>query len=298
MPRRSKLIGIDDAVAMVEPGTHLAIGGASHVNRPAAFIRALVRAGTAPITVTSLGAGWDADLLAAAGTADRVLIPMVSGAKHGLAPSFRSAVERGRLDAPPIDAMSLVAGLLAGGYRHPFHLIRSLEGSDIPRDNPLYDTVTDSDGNSHRAVRAITPDLCVLHVEEADEFGNVRHVGGRLADVVKARAARRTIVSTERLIANAEVRREPHLTSLESLWVAGVVEAPFGAHPTATAHYGADDEHLTRYFRASKALSAGDASAFEAYLDEFVHGPQDLDSYRALVGGEALEQRLRELVAH
>jgi glutaconate CoA-transferase subunit A len=296
--RRSKLISLADAADFVQAGVTIALGGVVHANRPAAFVREIVRRRTGPLVLcSSPGSGWDADLLVATGLVSRAILPMVTMAQHGLAPSFRAAVEAGDLTAPYLDAMSLIAGYLAGGYGHPYHLIGSLEGTDLVRDADLYELLTDSEGRTHRAVRALAPDVCVLHVEEADEFGNARHRRGRGADILMARAAKRTIVMTERLVSNREVRREPHLTTVPGHLVAGVVEAPFGAHPTATADYSADDDHLARYQRAAESRRRGDPTDFDAYLREFVDGPRDAAAYRAVVG-DARERALREEMAH
>ena len=73
-----------------------------------------------------------------------------------------------------------------------------------------------------------------------------------------------------------------------------MIEAPFGAHPTATAEYQADTEHLRAYVRAAEARRRGDPAPFEEYLTRFVRGPADERAYYEAVGGRATEQRLRE----
>jgi len=282
-------------VSLVEPGSSLALGGAVHANRPAAFVRELVRRGTGQLVLhASPGAGWDVDLLIACGLVRKTVVPMVTLGELGLAPSFRLAVETGEIEAAYTDAMSRTAAYLAAAYGHPFHLIGSLEGTNLVDDPELFDVLTDSDGNAHRAARAVSPDLCVLHVEEADEYGNVRHARGRVMDVLAARASRRTVVVADRLVSNRTVRAEPHRTTIPSQYVQVVVECPFGAHPTATGEYQADIEHLRLYAHAAEQRRRGDAAAFGTYLDRYVTGPSDELDYREAIGGEAVEQRLRE----
>jgi len=295
MTRQSKLAALADAVDLVEEGSSLALGGVVHTNRPAVFVREMVRQRRGPVVLlSSPGSGWDADLLIAAGLVTRTVLPMVTMAQHGLAPSFRAASEAGEIETAYMDAMSQLAGYLAGGYGHPFHLIGSVEGTDIVHDESLFDVLTDSSGGRHRAVRAIVPDLCVLHVEEADEFGNVRHKRGRGADALMTRAARRTVVFTDRVVSNHEVRRNPHLTTIPGNLVSMVIEAPFGAHPAATAEYNADEEHLARYWQAAESRRRGSPEELDAYLEEFVLGPADHAAYREVIGGTELERRLRK----
>src|SRR5207249_8402896 len=120
LARASKLTTLEEAVALVEPGMSVAFGGAVHANRPAAFVRALVRRAPGKIVLyPSPGSGWDADLLIAVGLVERTVIPMVTMAELGLSPSFRGAVEAGELQAHYLDAMSRVAAYLAGAYGHP-----------------------------------------------------------------------------------------------------------------------------------------------------------------------------------
>lgn len=286
---------VDEAVALVRPGSTLAFGGAVHANRPAAFVRALVRAGTGDLVLhASPGSGWDVDLLVGCRRVRKTVLPMVTLADHGLAPSFRAAAEAGEIETAYIDTMSVVAAYLAAAYGHPYHLIRGLEGTDIVDDPEIYEVLTDSRGVRHRAVRAITPDVAVLHVEEADEFGNVRHERGRVLDVMLARAARQVIVQAETIVSNAEVRSDPRRTTIPAHHVTGVVHAPFGAHPTACAAYQTDDEHLRAYARAAEARRRGDPAAYDEYLRSYVLGPRDEAEYRAAVGGVATETRLRE----
>jgi glutaconate CoA-transferase, subunit A len=288
-------MALADAVALVEPGSTLAFGGAIHANRPAAFVRELLRAGTGDLVLhASPGSGWDVDLLIGCGRVRKTVLPMVTLADHGLAPSFRGAAEAGEIETKYIDTMSVIAAYLAGSYGHPFHLIRGLEGTDIVDDPEIYEVLTDTQGGTHRAVRAMTPDLAVLHVEEADEFGNVRHRRGRVLDVVLARAARRVIVQAETIIPNAEVRNDPGRTTIPAHQVTGVVHAPFGAHPTACAEYQTDEEHLRAYARAAEARRKGDPAAYEDYLATYVFGPKDRAQYHAAVGGAETEERLRE----
>src|SRR5262249_28109482 len=122
-----------------------------------------------------------------------------------------------------------------------------------------------------------------------DEFGNVRHGRGRVMDVLAARAARRTIVFCERVVPNELVRREPFRTTISAQYVHAVVEAPFGAHPTATAEYQADMAHLREYVRAAEARRQGDEEPFADYVSRYVTGVADEAAYRQAIGGEATE---------
>jgi glutaconate CoA-transferase, subunit A len=286
--RRTKVTTLSEAVDRISEGSCLALGGVLHVNRPAAAVREIARRRIGDLTLTSSpGSGWDADLLIGLGLVSRAILPMVTFGEIGMAPSFRHAVESGQLDAPYFDAMSQVAAYLAASYGHPYHFISSLDSTDIVRDNDLFDAVIDTAGQEHRVVKSLVPDVCILHVEEVDPYGNVRHLKGRVADPLMAMASRSTIVFADRIVAPEQVLMEPARTTISGQWVDAVVEVPYGAHPAATATYREDEEHLRAYHRAAEARRKGDSSEFDAYVAQFVDDPTDHDDYLSAVSTSA-----------
>lgn len=292
--RRSKLVSLAEAVDAVGVGSCVALGGVLHINRPAAVVREIARRRVGELVLTSSpGSGWDADLLIALGLVRRAILPMVTFGHIGMAPSFRAAVESGSLEAPYLDAMSQIAAYLAGTYGHPFHLITSLDGTDIAASNPLFAEVTDDEGQRHRVVRALTPDVCFLHVEEADVYGNVRHAKGRVADPLMAMASATTIVVAEKIVTPEAVTAEPERTTISGQWVDAVVELPYGAHPAATAAYREDETHLRRYHSAAEQRRRGDPTDFERYVATYVDGPVDEHAYLDVIGGVEYVETLR-----
>jgi glutaconate CoA-transferase subunit A len=257
------------------------------------FVREVARRRIGGLTVSGApGAGWDVDLLIGLGLVRKVLLAVVTLAPIGMAPSFRGAVENGEVEAPVVDAMSLTSAYIAGGYRHPYHLIRTVEGTNLPQHSGLHEILTDSRGVEHRAVRAIRPDVGILHVEEADEFGNVRHRHSPMSDILIARAAEHTVVFADRIIANSVTRAEPHRTTIPAHFVDAVVEAPFGAHPTGTALYRSDTEHLQLYHSVAERRRLGDARPYDDYIRTFVDTASTWAAYHAAIGGERLESEL------
>ena len=105
-------------------------------------------------------------------------------------------------------------------------------------------------------------------------------------DVLMAQAAKKVIVSVDRIVSTDIIRRDNHLTKLPSAFVHSVVEAPFGAHPTSSGGlYEADDEHLAEYVRAS-----GGAASFTKYLDTYVTGDTTQADYHRRIGSPRLRE--------
>ena len=59
------------------------------------------------------------------------------------------------------------------------------------------------------AVQAIQPDVAVIHVQEADAEGNAVIYGTRFEDVLAAQAARRVMITCERIVEGYKLARRP-----------------------------------------------------------------------------------------
>lgn len=106
-------------------------------------------------------------------------------------------------------------------------------GSDLIGINPDFFQVMTSPFNGEKtvAVKALAPDWAIIHVQEADEFGNARIIGSQFQDHLLARAAGKTIITAERIIPTDEFRANPEHNTIPHFLVAAVIEAPLGARP-------------------------------------------------------------------
>jgi glutaconate CoA-transferase subunit A len=125
------------------------------------------------------------------------------------------------------------------------------------------------DGETLLAMPAIRLDVALIHVTRADRLGNTQTDGpDPYFDALFARAAERCYVTTEELTDRIDLGHpDKAKTNLfERYLVTGVVEAPYGAHPTA-AHdrYGWDVEHLKEY-----AQFAGQENGWSFYFEKYV----------------------------
>ena len=107
-------------------------------------------------------------------------------------------------------------------------------------------------GDDVVVVKALRPEWAVIHVQEADIYGNARILGPVFQDVLYTRAARKTIITTEKIVDTAVLRQQPELTSIPHFLVEAVVLAPGGAAP-GVSHPGyetVDDGVMKAYIRA------------------------------------------------
>lgn len=111
--------------------------------------------------------------------------------------------------------------------------VAGMWGSDLVAIRPEFYSIMASpfDGAEVVCVKALVPDIAVIHVQEADQYGNCRILGPSYQDVLLARAAKKTIITAERIVGTYRMKEEPKLTAIPHFLVEAVVEVPEGAKP-------------------------------------------------------------------
>jgi len=286
MVRPSKVVSLDEAVVAVTPGSSLAIGGFLLHNKPSAFVRALVKKGVSGLHLYACPtSSYDADLLIGAGQVAQTVIAMASFEYLGAAPRYTAAMLTRTVDMVECDEVTIAGGLLATIEGIPYHPVVSARGHDVARRSTLVTHYRSHTGHELVAVAPLRPDVAVVHVQEADAYGNARHLGGRWGDEMLIKASKHVILTCDRLIDNAEVRRNPRATTIPGYLVDAVVPLPFGAHPCSShGKYLQDEAHLSDYLGA-----AATEEGFAHYLDTYVHGVADHAAYIDRVGGGRLD---------
>lgn len=285
MARASKLVSLEAAVADVKDGASVGLGGWIFHSQPMALVRALIRQGARDLDLVPSPGSIAPDLLIGAGRVRRTACVFISFEQHGLAPHFRRAAQSGAIEVREMDGPGYAGGLRAAICDLPWMPIPDL-ATDLPKVNPEHYRPLPPVPGERRllAVAPIRPDICFLHAQQADEFGNVQFLGAPFFDVMLAQASRRVVVSVDRIVSPETIRRSNHLTKLPYAMVDAVVEAPFGAHPTASAAiYRADDAHLEEYVKASAR-----SESFAAYVDRYVTRAGGNAAYLDQVGGGKL----------
>jgi glutaconate CoA-transferase subunit A len=293
--RASKLVDPATAAALIDDGSHLAVGGIWSQNAPTGLVREVIRRGVKSLTISGSPAGGFAiDLLIASGVATHGYLPNVTLEHLGLAPAFRAAVEQGRFTLTECDEPTLVGGYLAAAAGLPFTPLTSIVGTALADVAPWLTATTHGEADVLLAP-AIAPDVVFIHAQEGDMFGNVRQLGSVFTDRVMVKAARRAVVvSVDRIVENEEIRRDPGATTIPGYLVTHVVEMPMGAHPCAShARYIADEEHILRYVAVQRESRAEGSEAWANYRARHVDVPHE--AYLESVGGvTALQARLGE----
>ena len=106
-----------------------------------------------------------------------------------------------------------------------------------------------------------------------------------------AKASKRVIVTTEKIISNEEIRREPHKTVIPYWCVDAVIEIPYGSYPgNMPGEYYSDEEHLMEWLKTEK-----DPEAFKAFIDKNIFNTKSFYEYLELNGGMKKILKLKQI---
>ncbi len=295
--RREVLTNEDEAAALVKDGDVVIVGGFGTVNHPMPIIRALIRRQARNLTVIGAAtAGLEIDLLIGAGCVKKVIAPYIGAELYApIGHCYRRAAENDAIEVFETTEYLLYSQLDAAARGLGFLPWRGGVGTALPQLNKAYVPFNDPiNGEPYLAVPALHADWAVIHVGQADVYGNGQHGGVRFGDRLLARAAERVILTAEQIVPNSEIRKNPWATSVA--YADAVVEAPFGSHPYAShGFYVEDEEAIQQYVDASIAYRKRDLGPWNAYLAEWVTGPSNHAKYLAKLNGERLS-RLRNAV--
>ena len=287
----NKVLPLEQLPDLVPEGASVAFGGGWFANHPMAAVRQLVRAGRTGLRAYTVVGSADIDLMLGAGVIEHLSFSMVTLEAFGLSPHMRKAIESGAVSFTEYTGLGLLIGLDAQGRGVPYLPYRGPFGSDIPARYPeYYATVTcPFTGEELTAIKAIEPDVAIVHALRADAEGNAQWDGTSGPDIEMAKAAKTVIVTCEEVVPRSEIVASAHMTKLPGYYVDAVIEAPFGAHPTSHVPvYPLDAWQLMEY-----AGAAGGAG-IEAYQERL--RTETEAQYRERVLGGGREAVLRALV--
>ena len=270
-----KRLSLHEVVASIPDGAVLALGGNTLHRAPCAVVHELVRQGKRDLTLVKTASSYDTDLLCGAGCVRRAELAFVGFENvFGLAPRYRQAIETGRVKLREHACYSIITGLRAAVQGVPFLPIAGMHGSDVVAASGFKTVQDPYSGQTLIAVQALQPDVAVVHVQEADAEGNGVIYGTRFEDVLAAQAARRVVLTCERVVPGEQIARRPELTAIPGYLVEAVVEAPRGAWPLSCAgEYDYDHAFLAAYVDAARASGASAFTIVRVHVLGNVLGP-------------------------
>jgi len=246
----SKIIDIKKAVEQIQNNSTIGFGGNTLNRAPMSFVREIVRQQKRNLHVIKTAGGMDVDMLSLGGCATSVDAGFVSyETKYGLANNYRKAVQEGRIKANEHACYTVISALRAASIGVSFMPVKGLVGSDLIEANDYFkEVVCPFTQNRYTTVKAIEPDVCVIHVQECDKHGNAKILGAKYDDVLMSRASKKVIIVTEQLVLENKFKNDPTQVDIPQLLVDEIVVSPQGAFPNACyKKYGVNDSNMKSY---------------------------------------------------
>ena len=281
---RDKVMSLEDAAALVADGDHVAIGGCTLSRTPMAMVWALIRAGSKDLTVSRSITSTEGDLFYGSGASKHILTSWFSqGIVWGVSKVMRHYTENKLARFEEWSHMAIGLRYRAGAMGVPFMPTRTMMGSDIgERIDDTQEMDCPFTGEKLLLIPALNPDVALIHVQRCDQHGNAQMDGLPFMDADIAMAANKVILTTERIVSNDQIRRQPDQTRIPFITVDAVVEVPYGCAPHEC--YGVYEPFLPNLDAYAELTTKDPVAGIAEYLDRFVYGPKNWAAYLELLG--------------
>jgi len=284
----SKLLTIREAIAEFVPdGASVALGLQMEQMIPFAAGHEIIRQKKRGLTLIGPISDILFDQIIAGGCVEQVIAAWVGNVMMGSAYNFRRAVEQDGMKVFNMTNFTVALALQAGAMGVPFLPTRTALGSDVAKGNHFFYQVFSpfEPKESMHAVRALNPDVTIVHVQRADCEGNA-HCWGNFGVMIEGvRAAKRVIVVAEEIVEPEVIASDPNRTVIPAFLVNAVVECRYGAHPSPVqGYYKRDDAFFRQYHEQTKTKADSDA-----WLDRWVYSTGDRRAYMNQLGACRVE---------
>jgi glutaconate CoA-transferase subunit A len=284
-----KLRLLHDAIALdVEDGMSLAMGCGLESLIPFAASHEIIRQKRQELTLICPISDMQFDQLIGAGCVKKIIASWVGNVTAGLGHNYRRAAESGiphSIDIEEHSNFTIGQGLQAAAMGLPFLPTRTVQGSEFRTSDQFQSIRCPFTDEELVAVRAIRPDVTILHVQRADAQGNA-HVWGNFGVMREAALAAKTVILTcEEVVDHEVILSDPNRTVIPGFVVSSVVHEPFGSFPSPTQGYVRRDDDF--YFEYHKATRTRDG--FEQWLKKWVFGVEDHRDFLNRLGKERVK---------
>ena len=262
----NKLMNISNAVALIKDGDTIGIGGNVLHRAPMSLVREIIRQQKKKLKLVKTAGALDVDMLCLANCVQSVDAGFISyESEFGLANHYRKAVQDGIVKGNEHACYTVMSALRASIYGIPFMPVYGLKESDLVEKNDYFTKIKDPFSSEQvTVVKAIRPDVTIIHVQEADQHGNAIIYGPKYDDILAAKAAKKVIVSAENIVDESKFRFEDRKADIPHFMVCAVVHSPNGAAPcSCPKEYNIDRKSLSQF----KALQ--DRIQLEDYLAQY-----------------------------
>jgi glutaconate CoA-transferase, subunit A len=266
--KAGKIQPLPEAVAsLVQDGSFVALEGFTHLI-PFAAGHELLRQGRQDLTLVRLTPDVLFDQMIGLGRVERVVFSYGGNPGVGSLHRFRDAVENGwprPIELREHSHAGLANAYVAGASHLPFAVLRGYAGTDLPEHNDDIAFIEcPFTGQRLSAVRAINPDVAIIHAQQADRAGNVQLWGLSGVQKEAVLAAKRAIVTVEEIV--DELAARPRAIVFPSWVLDAVCHVPNGSWPSYAADFSVRDNGFYEEWDGI----ARDRDRFRQWMDDNV----------------------------
>jgi len=228
---------------------------------------------------------------------------------HSPNPVIQKACHENRVEIESWSYLAMIQRLMAGALGVGFMPTRSIQGSSMEENKDSFQVIENpfKAGEKAGIVKALNPDIAIVHSWAADRDGNTIILPPLFEDMWGPMASKNgVIVTVEKVVSTQFIREHSPLVRLPSYMVKSVSEVPFGAHPGGMSNHGLNEfeayaedyDFLTDYREVSHSDNPADldnwikdwilnTESHEVYLRKlgyerilFLKGKMDRDAWR------------------
>lgn len=279
----TEFLSLRDAMAKhVHDGMTVALEGFSHLI-PFAAGHELIRQRRRALTLVRMTPDLIYDQMIGMGCARSLIFSWGGNPGVGSLHRLRDAIEHQWPFPLTIDEHShagMAVRYSAGASGLPFGILKGYTGTGLALENYAHVTTIACPftGEEVTALPAITPDVTVLHAQQADAAGNVLLRGIVGASREAAMAARCLVVTVEEVVEELDAPMNAFV--IPGWQIDAIAEVPGGAYPSyALGHYRRDNA-----FYLSWDAIARERDVFLAWMTRHVLGTGDHTAFLRSVG--------------
>jgi glutaconate CoA-transferase subunit A len=276
----AKIVPLSEAIAeFVEDGDSIALEGFAHLI-PYAAGHEIIRQQRRNLTLIRMTPDVIYDQMIGAGCAAKLQFAWAGNPGVGSLHRLRDAVEQGwplPLDIEEHELAGMAVAYAAGAAHLPFGILRGYTGGDLAPHTNIHFIDCPFTGEKLAAVKALRPNVTVIHAQKADRQGNVLLWGIVGAQKEAVMAADRTIVTVEEIVDQLDA--PPNAVILPGWILNAVAPVKHGAFPSyAQGYYPRDDAFYKQWDGISK-----DRDTFRAWVDRHIMNTRDFEEFRRSV---------------
>jgi glutaconate CoA-transferase subunit A len=303
--RRNKVVSLSEAISEIKNGDVIMLGSFIDTRRPMAAAYEIIRQqkrGLILLAQCSLAE----DILVGVGCAIAWRGCYTGIATFGLSPATLRKTEEGTFFPDEIGHLDIIHGAMGAMVGSPFVGTRATLGSDILNENlDRNRTLIEKAGNptmipkkkfilmedpffnegTVKLLPAMPADIAIIHTQMAGEHGTGRISGSLAFDHYFIHAAKKVIITTEQIVSEEYLRRDPNRNQIPCTAVDMIVEIPWGAHPSQLPGLYDTDIPFIRDYVASARTNEG----FDEWAGKWIYDVKSRDQYLDKLGASRLE---------